>query len=73
MSRPFKRVKAHAWLGGVCAGVAYALGIPTSVVRLLWALSVICLGFGGLIYVLLWLFMPRWPATPPDYRLVTSS
>lgn len=73
MNRPFKRIQAGAWLGGICGGLAYAVGWPTWVVRLILVLSVVCLGFGILAYLLLWIFVPRWPATPADYALVTGS
>jgi phage shock protein PspC (stress-responsive transcriptional regulator) len=72
MSRPFKRLPDHAWLGGVSSGLAYAFGWPTWVVRLVWIAALLCLGFGPLIYLLLWIVVPRWPSTPSDYRAVTG-
>lgn len=58
----------HAWLGGVCAGIAYYLGIPTWVVRLLWALIIaIGVGFPITVYILLWVFVPSWHNDPDDY------
>lgn len=72
MSRPFKRIHEGAWLGGVCGGLAYAWGWPTWVIRFLWLVAVLGLGFGGLIYVLLWLLVPRWAQTPSDYAQVTE-
>lgn len=71
-SRPFKCLPTRAWIGGVASGLAYALGWPTWVVRMLWVLSVLCLGFGTLAYVLLWLLVPNWGAEPVDYASVTD-
>jgi phage shock protein C len=68
--RPFRRVTDRAWLGGVAAGLAYAWGLPTWLVRLVWALCVCCLGTGALIYLLLWLFVPEWETAPEDYATV---
>lgn len=68
--RTFRRVPDRAWLGGVAAGVAYALGVPTWVMRLVWTLCVLCLGTGILVYLLLWLFVPAWEETPTDYAEV---
>jgi phage shock protein PspC (stress-responsive transcriptional regulator) len=55
------------WVGGVCAGIGYWLGIPTWLIRLAWALLLLAYGLGGLVYVLLWIFMPKWDAVPADY------
>jgi phage shock protein PspC (stress-responsive transcriptional regulator) len=62
-----RRVKGKHMLGGVCAGVGYWLGIPTWLVRLAWALLLLLYGLGGLVYVLLWIFMPVWEQVPADY------
>jgi phage shock protein C len=72
MDRSFKRVKKAAWLGGVCAGLAYALGLPTWMIRALWLVLFLGAGIGGLIYVVLWLVVPPWPAEPIDYDTVTA-
>lgn len=72
MTRSFKRMPHHRWLGGVASGLAYALGLPTWLTRLLWFLAVVCLGVGGLVYVLLWIFVPLWPTEPTDYVAVTG-
>ena len=72
MNRKLRKVKGKKWVAGVCAGVAYWLGIPTWLARLVWTSLVIFAGFGLLLYVLLWIFMPVWPATPPDYEAVTG-
>ena len=68
-SRPkLRRIKGKHWLGGVCAGVGYWLGVPTWLVRLAWTLLLLCYGVGGIVYVLLWIFMPAWEAVPADYE-----
>ena len=66
--RRFNQSEA-SWLGGVCAGVAYALGIPTWIVRIIWFLFIVAgSGFGLVIYVLLWIFLPEWEKVPDDYK-----
>jgi phage shock protein C len=45
-------------LGGVCGGVADFFGIDRSVVRIIFALSVIAAGLGFWLYLLLWLIVP---------------
>ena len=46
-------------IGGVCAGLAEYLDIDTSIVRIVWVLMVLFAGFGILLYVILWLIMPK--------------
>lgn len=62
-----RRVTAEKWIGGVCAGVAYSLGAPVWLVRLALVILGLCYGFGVVPYLLLWIFMPAWDATPADY------
>lgn len=63
-----RRIKGKHWVGGVCAGVGYRLGLATWLVRLLWTVSILAYGFGILLYVLLWIFMPAWERVPEDYE-----
>lgn len=54
-------------LGGVCAGIAYHMKMPTWGIRLI----VILLLFSGvsvLFYLLLWLLMPSTDEIPDDYE-----
>ncbi len=62
----------HARFCGVCAGVAYWIGLPVWLVRVAWIISVLVCGFGILPYVLLWMFMPIWDETPEDFEQVTA-
>jgi len=63
-----RRIQGKHWLGGVCAGVGFWLGVPTWLVRLVWSLLVFAYGFGILLYLLLWIFMPVWDRVPEDYE-----
>ncbi len=71
--RPFKLITTdRAWLGGVSGGLAYFIGFPTWLVRLAWFLAIFCAGIGLGLYVLLWIFAPRWRAEPLDYAVRCS-
>lgn len=72
MERKLRKVVGRKTIAGVCAGVAYWLGFPTWVVRLAWSLAVICYGVGLLLYILLWIFMPKWEEAPLDYDKITG-
>jgi phage shock protein PspC (stress-responsive transcriptional regulator) len=71
-SRKLRKMSREGWLGGVCAGMGYWLGCPVWVIRLLWFLTAWFYGFGILVYVLLWVFLPTWEHTPDDYQEVTG-
>jgi phage shock protein PspC (stress-responsive transcriptional regulator) len=67
MNKPFRRLTDREWIGGVCAGLAYWLGIPTWIVRMLWFAAAWFYGVGLGAYILLWIFVPEWDHTPEDY------
>ncbi len=46
-------------LAGVCGGLAEYFGIDATIVRVIYALLVICGGVGVLLYLLLMLLMPK--------------
>src|SRR5262245_14498457 len=56
-------------LGGVCGGLGRYFGIDSTIVRLVFVLSVLLGGVSPLIYLVLWIVMPRdsayVPPTPP--------
>ena len=46
-------------IGGVFAGLAEYLDIDPTIVRIVWGLMVLFAGFGILLYIILWLIMPK--------------
>ena len=46
-------------IGGVCAGIADYLGLDPTIVRIVWVLMLFFAGFGILLYLILWLIMPK--------------
>jgi phage shock protein PspC (stress-responsive transcriptional regulator) len=72
MRRVFRLVKENNWIGGVCGGLAYWLGIPVWIVRMIWTASVVYFGVGFLLYVILWIFVPNWDEDPKDYDEITG-
>ncbi|WP_028104460.1 PspC domain-containing protein [Pseudoduganella violaceinigra] len=53
-----RRASHDRWLGGVCGGIAQQTGIESWIWRLIFVLVATCAGFGGLIYILMWIFVP---------------
>lgn len=62
---PLQRSRRHCMIAGVCGGLAEWLGWDPTVVRVLYVLvSVLSAAFPGiLMYLLLWIIMPKAPAT----------
>ncbi|MBF0672937.1 MAG: PspC domain-containing protein [Salinibacterium sp.] len=48
-------------IAGVCAAIANRFGWSATIVRLLFVLSILLPGPQVLIYVLLWIFVPKEP------------
>jgi phage shock protein C len=47
------------WIAGVCGGIAAATGVESFVWRLIFVLGLLIGGFTLLLYLLLWIFVPR--------------
>ncbi len=52
------RDSADKFLGGVSSGLAYYLDVDVIWIRLTWLLLFFGFGFGGLVYLLLWILLP---------------
>lgn len=48
-------------IAGVAGGVARYFGLEPDLVRVLWVLSVLFAGVGGLLYLVLWVVLPEEP------------
>ena len=46
-------------IGGVCADIADYLGLDPTIVRIVWVLMLFFAGFGILLYLILWIIMPK--------------
>ncbi len=47
------------WIAGVCGGIARATGVESFVWRLIFIVGLFLGGFTLLLYLLLWIFVPR--------------
>lgn len=61
MKKKLYRSKKDQKLAGVCSGIADYLGIDPTLVRLVWALFVLCAGSGVLVYIACALIIPEKP------------
>lgn len=56
------RSRENKVIAGVCGGIAERFGLRPSLVRLLFVLSCILPGPQVLIYLIMWVFIPKAPA-----------
>lgn len=59
MEKKLYRDESRKVIGGVCAGLADYFNIDVSIVRLVFLLTLILKGGGMLIYVILWVVLPK--------------
>jgi phage shock protein PspC (stress-responsive transcriptional regulator) len=62
-ARPLARSRQHVMIAGVCGGIADWLGWDPTLVRILYVVgSLVSVAFPGLlVYLILWLVMPKSP------------
>ena len=56
---PLARSQNDTWIAGVCAGLGKRFGMRSGTVRLLFVLSCVLPGPQFLIYLGLWIVMPK--------------
>jgi phage shock protein C len=54
-----RRSRSDRWIGGVCGGLAKVSDVDAWVWRLVFTLFTLTFGFGAVIYLLLWIFVPE--------------
>jgi len=47
------------WIAGVCGGIAALTGVEAWIWRLVFVLGLLASGFTALLYIVLWIFVPR--------------
>jgi phage shock protein C len=56
-------------IAGVAGGIAQRLGVNSTLVRLAWVLSVFFGGLGVVVYLILWVVLPKGSAHTPTSRI----
>jgi phage shock protein PspC (stress-responsive transcriptional regulator) len=56
-------------IAGVAGGIAQRLGVSSTLVRLAWVLSVFFGGLGVVVYVILWVVLPKGGTHTPASRI----
>jgi len=61
MEKKLYRDELNKKLAGVCAGLAEYLSVDVTIIRVLFLLTLIFKGGGGLVYIVLWIVLPKKP------------
>jgi phage shock protein C len=69
MSPQLRRSETDRVIAGVAGGVAQRFGFNSTLVRLAWVVSVFFGGFGIVIYLILWIALPKGAAHIPATRI----
>jgi phage shock protein C len=69
MSSQLMRSETDRVISGVAGGVAQRFGFNSTLVRLAWVVSAFFGGFSILIYLVLWIALPKGPAHIPATRI----
>ena len=63
------RSKTNRVIAGVAGGIAEHYGIDATLVRVIWALSLLFGGLGAVAYIVLWIVLPAGTPTVPAARI----
>jgi phage shock protein C len=69
MSARLTRSETDRVIAGVAGGIARRFGFNSTLVRLAWLVSVLFGGFGILVYLILWIALPKGPPHSPAIRI----
>ncbi|GAA4588969.1 PspC domain-containing protein [Planotetraspora phitsanulokensis] len=61
------RSREHKIIAGVCGGIAERFGMPPTLVRLLFLLSCVLPGPQFVIYLIMWVAVPKAPERHYQY------
>jgi phage shock protein PspC (stress-responsive transcriptional regulator) len=61
MEKKLYKSRTDKKIDGVCAGIAEFFDIDPTLIRLIWALAIFCVGTGLLAYIVAAIILPRKP------------
>ena len=68
MARRLYRSQTEKMIGGVCGGLAEVLDVDPTIIRVVFVLLAFLGGHGILLYLILWLIMPRQDQIKPETK-----
>ncbi len=68
MARKLYRSQTEKMIAGVCGGLGEVLDVDPTIVRVVFVLLALMAGHGVLLYIILWLIMPRKDEIKPETK-----
>ena len=68
MARRLYRSQTEKMIAGVCGGLGEVLDVDPTIVRVVFVLLALLAGHGILLYIILWLIMPRQDQIKPETK-----
>lgn len=68
MARRLYRSQTEKMVGGVCGGLGEVLDVDPTIIRVVFVLLAFLGGHGILLYLILWLIMPRQDQIKPETK-----
>ena len=72
MEKKLQRDTQNKVIGGVCSGLANYFSIDVAIVRVLFAVALLCFSTGFWIYLILWIVMPAGNGVDNEVSYVVS-
>jgi phage shock protein C len=69
MSPRLTRSETDRLIAGVAGGIAQRFGFNATLIRLAWLLSIFFGGLGILVYLILWIALPKGPPHNPAIQI----
>ena len=66
MEKKLYRSATNKKLAGVCGGIAKYFSIDATLIRLIWAIAILCAGTGLLAYIICAIIIPEEPSNIID-------
>jgi len=66
-------VRKNGKIAGVCGGLASYFGFDATIIRIIWLILVFGAGTGILLYLIMWIVMPKEDAHPTSKGPDTSN
>ncbi len=66
-------VRKNGKIAGVCGGLASYFGLDATTLRIIWVILVLGAGTGILVYLIMWIVMPKEDARPTSQGPHTSN
>jgi phage shock protein C len=70
------RSRKERMLGGICGGLGEHIDVDPAIIRMVWVvitvITILCFGFGIIVYLLAWIIIPESPEESTEQTQLTT-